>query len=81
MIENTLYPSKISVPGQIPRINFVYQKTSIYNIYPRIMIKVNVSATVGMSATVGGRGMSATVGGMSVTVGRMSAEVSPSRGI
>ena len=31
-----------------------------YNIYPRIMTKVNVSATVGMSATVGE--MSATAG-------------------
>ena len=40
--------------------NFVYQKTLIYNIYPRIMTKVNVSATVGMSATVWE--MSATVG-------------------
>ena len=37
-----------------------YQKTLIYNIYPRIMIKVNVSATVGMFATV--EEMSATVG-------------------
>ena len=40
-------------------INFVYQTTLIYNIYPRIMTKVNVSATVVMSATVGE--MSATV--------------------
>ena len=39
--------------------NFAYQKTLIYNIYPRIMTKVNVSATVGMSATV--EEMSATV--------------------
>ena len=30
----------------------VYQKTLMYNIYPRIMTKVNVSPTVGMSATV-----------------------------
>ena len=37
------------------------------------MTKVNVSATVGMSATVGE--MSATVGEMSVTVGEMSAKV------
>ena len=42
-------------------------KQLIYNIYPRIMTKVNVSATVGMSATVGE--MSATVGEMSATVG------------
>ena len=28
--------------------------TLIYDIYPRIMTKVNVSATVGMSVTVGG---------------------------
>ena len=49
--------------------NFAYQKTLIYNIYPRIMTKVNVSATVGeMSATVGE--MSATVGEMSATVGK-----------
>ena len=40
--------------------NFAYQKALIYNIYPRIKTKVNVSATVGMSATVGE--MSATVG-------------------
>ena len=33
--------------------NFIYQKTLIYNIYPRIMTKVNVSTTVGMAATVG----------------------------
>ena len=32
---------------------FVYQKTLIYDIYPRLMTKVNVSATVRMSATVG----------------------------
>ena len=41
--------------------------TLIYYIYPRITTKVNVSATVGMSATVGE--MSATVGEMFVTVG------------
>ena len=40
--------------------NFVYQKTLIHNIFPRIIIKVNVSATMGMSATVGE--MSTTVG-------------------
>ena len=40
--------------------NFVYQKTLIYDIYPRLMIKVNVSATVGISATVDK--MSAAVG-------------------
>ena len=40
--------------------NLAYQKTLICNIYPTIMTKVNVSATVGMSATVGE--MSATVG-------------------
>ena len=39
----------------------------IHIIYTRIMTKVNVSATVGMSATVGE--MVATVGGMSATVG------------
>ena len=33
--------------------NFVYQKTLINDIYPSLMTKVNVSATVGMSATVG----------------------------
>ena len=31
----------------------MYQKTLIYDIYPRLMTKVNVSATVGMSVTVG----------------------------
>ena len=51
--------------------NFVYQKTLIYYIYPRIMTKVNVSATVGMSATVGGNVRNS--GGMSATVGKMSA--------
>ena len=45
----------------------VYEITSIYYIYPRIITEVNVSATMGMSATVGE--MSATVGGMSATVG------------
>ena len=49
------------------------QNTLICNIYPTIMTKVNVSATVGMSATVGE--MSATVGEMSATVGEMSATV------
>ena len=39
--------------------NSVYQKNVIYYIYPR-MTEVNVSATVGMSVTVGE--MSATVG-------------------
>ena len=39
--------------------NVACQKTLICNIYPTIMTKVNVSATVGMSATVGE--MSATV--------------------
>ena len=29
--------------------NFVYQKAFYYNIYPRILTKVNVSALVGMS--------------------------------
>ena len=37
-----------------------YQNTLINDIYPRLMTKVNVSATVGMSATVDE--MSATVG-------------------
>ena len=41
--------------------------TWIYDIYPQTMTEVNVSATVGMSATVGE--MSATVGEMSATVG------------
>ena len=40
--------------------NFAYQKTLINDIYPRLMTEVNVSATVGMSAT---------VDEMSVTVG------------
>ena len=42
-------------------------KTIIDYIFPRIMTVENVSATVGMSATMGE--MSATVGKMSVTVG------------
>ena len=41
-----------------------------YHIYTRIMTKVNVSATVGLSATVGE--MSATVGEMSATVGKLN---------
>ena len=53
--------------------NLACQKTLICNIYPTIMTKVNVSATVGMSATVGE--MSATVGEMSATVDEMSATV------
>ena len=53
--------------------NLAYQKTLFCNIYPTIMTKVNVSATVGMSATVGE--MSATMGEMSATVGEMSATV------
>ena len=53
--------------------NIVYEITIIYYIYPRTMTEMNVSATVGMSAT-GGK-MSATVGEMSVTVGEMSATV------
>ena len=53
--------------------NVVYQKTLIYNIYPRIMTKVNVSSTVVMSATVGGnvcdsRGKCPQQWGMSTTV-------------
>ena len=58
--------------------NFVSQKTLIYNIYPRIMTKVNVSAIVGISnvRNSGGNvrnsgGMSATVEEMSPTVGEM----------
>ena len=47
--------------------------TFIYYIYPRIMTEMNVSATVGMSATVGE--MSVTVGEMYVTVGGMCATV------
>ena len=39
--------------------NFVYEMTLMYYIYPITMTVVNVSATVGMSATVGE--MSATV--------------------
>ena len=43
--------------------NFVYEITSIYYIYPGVMTEVNVSATVGMSATVwGGMCAIATVG-------------------
>ena len=42
-------------------VTFVYQKTVIDYIYPRIMTQVNVSTTVGMSATVGE--MATTVGG------------------
>ena len=51
----------------------MYQKTLIYDIYPRLMTKVNVSATVGQwgkSATVGE--MSATVDEMSATVGKLN---------
>ena len=44
----------------------LYRKL-VYYIYPRTMTEMNVSTTVGMSATVGG--MSATVGEMSATVG------------
>ena len=63
--------------------NFVYEMNLIYYMYPRIMTEVNVSATVGMSATVGGNvrnsrgnvrdnvGMSTTVGEMSATVGKL----------
>ena len=47
--------------------------TSIYHIHPRVMTEVDVSATVGMSATVGE--MSATMGEMSVTVFEISATV------
>ena len=53
--------------------NLACQKTLICNIYPTIMTKVNVSAILGMSATVGE--MSATVDEMSATVGEMSATV------
>ena len=53
--------------------NLAYQKTLTCNIYPTIMMKVNVSATVGMSATEGE--MSATVGELSATVDEMSATV------
>ena len=42
----------------------------IYYIYPILMTKMNVSATVGMSTTV--KEMSATVEEMSATVGEMS---------
>ena len=60
--------------------NLACQKTLICNIYPTIMTKVNVSATVGMAATVGEMSatveeMSATVEEMSATVGEMSATV------
>ena len=51
----------------------MYQNTLIHNIYPRIMTKVIVSATVGMSARV--EEMSAAVAKMSVTVGETSATV------
>ena len=44
--------------------------TLIHYIYPSIMTEAYVSATVGMSATVGE--MSATVGEMSVTVGKLN---------
>ena len=47
----------------------MYQKTLIYDIYPILMTKVNVSATVGMSATVDA--MSATVDAMSAIVGNV----------
>ena len=51
--------------------NLACQKTLICNIYPTIMTKVNVSATVGeMSATVGE--MSATVDEMSATVEKLN---------
>ena len=53
--------------------NLACQKTLIGNTYPTIMTKVNVSAIVGMSATVGE--ISATVGEMSATVDEMSATV------
>ena len=53
--------------------NLACQKPLICNIYPTIMTKVNVSAILGMSATVGE--MSATVDEMSATVGEMSATV------
>ena len=46
----------------------LYIKRLIHIIYTRIMTKVNVSATAGMSVTVGE--MSATVGEMSATVGK-----------
>ena len=52
---------------------FVYEITFMYYIYPRTMTEMNVSATVGMSATVGE--MSATVSEMSATVSEMSATV------
>ena len=48
-------------------IFFVYE---MYSIYPRVMTEVNVSATVGMSATVGE--MSATVGEIFATVGKLN---------
>ena len=61
---------------------FVNKMTLIYHMYPRIMTEVNVSATVGMSATVGEIHMSATLptvgktfcncGGMSATVGKLN---------
>ena len=50
--------------------NVVYEMALVYY---RITTEVNVSATVGMSVTVGE--ISATVGEMSTTVGEMSATV------
>ena len=46
--------------GKHHAITLYIKKKKIYDIYPRLMTKVNVSATVGMSATVDE--MSATVG-------------------
>ena len=43
---------------------------SIYYIYPRVMTEVNVSATVGMSTTVGEQ--SATVGEMFALAGKLN---------
>ena len=45
----------------------IMQQLSMYYIYPRVMLEVNVSTTVEMSATVGE--MSAKVEEMSATVG------------
>ena len=53
--------------------NIVYEITLISYIYPRTMTEMNVSTTMGMSATVGET--YATVGEMSATVGEMSATV------
>ena len=48
----------------------LYIKKKMYDIYPRLLTKVNVSATVGVSTTV--EEMSATVGEMSATVEKVN---------